>query len=79
MENSYSSRPLHYPWPDRVLSFCFQRLMVEKVARKSAPSKCTWKKFEENIKKNIQPEVLPEFQDSIVGESPNHSDLEVNY
>jgi len=60
-------------------NFGFHHLMVEKVGGKGTPNKSPWKKLEENIKKSAQPQVLPEFQDSILDEASNQSEQEVNH
>jgi hypothetical protein len=59
-------------------NFGFHHLMMERVGGKSTQNKSAWKKLEENIKKNAQPQVLPEFQDSILDEALNQSEQEVN-
>ena len=59
-------------------NFGFHHLMMERVGGKSTQNKSAWKKLEENIKKNAQPQVLPEFQDSILNEALNQSEQEVN-
>ena len=60
-------------------NFGFHHLMMERVGGKSIENKSAWKKLEENIKKNSQPQVSPEFQDSILDEALNHSEQEVNH
>jgi hypothetical protein len=59
-------------------NFGFHHLMMERVGGKTIQNKSAWKKLEENIKKNAQPQVLPEFQDSILDEALNQSEQEVN-
>jgi hypothetical protein len=54
-------------------NFGFHHLMMERVGVKSTQNKSAWKKLEENIKKNAQPQVLPEFQDSILDEALNQT------
>jgi hypothetical protein len=59
-------------------NFGFHHLMMERVGGKSTQNKSAWKKLEENIKKNAQPQVLPESQDSILDEALNQPEQEVN-
>jgi hypothetical protein len=59
-------------------NFGFHHLMVERVGVKSTQNRSAWKKLEENIKKNAQPQVLPEYRDSILDETLDQSEQEVN-
>ena len=59
-------------------NFGFHHLMMERVGVKGTQNKSAWKKLEENIKKNSQPQVLPEYRDSILDETLDQSEQEVN-